>query len=173
MANLRRVFPWVCAALVLLGVFVGVPLLSASRGLERAWRAVLSDVEDGDWAAFEAKLAPNYRDNFGATRPESIRRFKLARQQFLSLSISREQIETSLDSSGRAATTKALIRLRGTGVGGAAQAMDSAGRTTEPVIFKWQRPSWKPWDWQLVLIEHREAAELFNSLERQAAALGL
>jgi hypothetical protein len=34
--------------------------------------------------------------------------------------------------------------------------MEAAGDLREPFTFDWQQRSWKPWDWVLVRMEHRE-----------------
>jgi hypothetical protein len=100
----RRLLTWLLAAILAIVIFVAAPLFSPQRGLERAWRQTLADVEDGDWTAFEARLDPSYRDNFGADRTESLRKFKFARKQFLALTINREGIETSLSADKKQAT---------------------------------------------------------------------
>lgn len=160
---------------LLLGVALaaGLPWLSPTRGVERAWQGTLRSLEKNDFEAFSAYLDSNYRDGFGLDREGVVTLARTVRGQFFICTITREQSEIVLDPDKQVARSRALIRLGGQGSPVATAAIQASATTTLPTLFRWRRASWKPWDWLLVGVDNAEAAKNIAQLERQASGSGL
>lgn len=168
----RRVLLVALAAILALGLLLGLPWLSPSRGVERAWKGVVSAMEDNDRERLAAYLADNYKDGFGLDRDGALRLAASMRGQFVVCTIRRERPELVMDVNKKAAVTRALIRLGGQGSPLATAAIQASQASQTPTEFRWRRASWKPWDWRLVSVENADAARGIDRFQREAAQLG-
>lgn len=170
----RRAVLIALGLLAVLALVLGLPWLSPSRGVERAWRGVVSAIEDKDQEALAAYLSDNYRDGFGLDRAGALELAATIRGHFAVCTIRREQPELVMDATTRrAATTRALIRLGGQGSPVAQGAIQASQASQTPTEFRWRRASWKPWDWKLISVENPDAARGLARFQREAASFGL
>ena len=169
----RRIVLVALAALLLLALVLGIPWLSPARGVERAWKNVISAIEENEKETLAAYLSENYKDGFGLDREGALKLAATVRGQFVACSIRRERPELVMDVNKKAAVSRALIRLDGQGTPLANAAVQASKASRTPTEFRWRRASWKPWDWRLVSVENADAARGISRLEREAASFGI
>ena len=169
----RRILLIAAGALLLVALMLGLPWLSPSRGVERAWGNVISAIESNDKEALSAYLADNYKDGFGLDREGALKLAATVRGQFAMCSIRRERSELVMDVNKKAAITRAVVRLEGQGSPLATAAVQASQASQTPTEFRWRRASWKPWDWRLVSVENADAARGIARFQREAASFGL
>lgn len=159
--------------LLVTGLFVGLPWLSAKKGVERAWDGTIEALADNDIEALKELLDVNYHDGFGLDREGAVALAKTIRGQFVLCTIKREQSELVLDPGKQSATSRAVIRLGGQGSPVATAVIQASAASSTPTIFRWRRASWKPWDWKLAAVDNADAAKGINQLQRELPAAGL
>ncbi|MBC8008503.1 MAG: hypothetical protein H7067_00220 [Burkholderiales bacterium] len=159
--------------LLIVALLVGVPWLSPARGVQRSWDGVVAAIEDNDMEELGRYLGTDYKDGFDLDREGAIRLAKQLRQQFLVCTIRRESAELTMDTSGKSAVTRAVIRLGGHGTPVAQNAVAASAMSHTPTAFRWRRTSWKPWDWRLVSVDNPDASRALATFQRQAAQAGL
>ena len=169
----RRVSLVALAALLVVALLLGLPWLSPARGVERAWKGVVSAIEDNDREALAAYLSDNYKDGFGLDRDGALKLASTLRGQFVVCSIHRERPELVMDAIKRAAISRAVMRLDGQGTPLATAAIQASQASQTPTEFRWRRVSWKPWDWRLVSVENADAARGIARFQREAASFGI
>jgi hypothetical protein len=169
----RRFLLIALGLLAALALLLGLPWLSPTRGVERAWKNVISAIEENDRETLAAHLADNYQDGFGLDRAEALHLIATIRGQFLVCTIRRDQPELVMDPSKHSALTRALIRVDGQGTPLATAAIQASQATRTPTEFRWRRASWRPWDWHLVSVDNADAAQGITRFQRQADQLGL
>jgi hypothetical protein len=76
--------------LLVTGLFIGLPWLSATRGVERAWDGAIEALADNDIEAFKDYLDVNYHDGFGLDREGAAALAKTIRGQFVLCARSRQ-----------------------------------------------------------------------------------
>lgn len=159
--------------LLIVALLVGVPWLSPTRGVQRAWDGVVAAIEDNDMEALGAYLGNDYKDGFDLDREGALGLAKQVRQQFMVCTIRRENAELSMDPSDKSAVTRALIRLGGHGTPVAQNAIAASAASQTATSFRWRRNSWKPWDWRLVSVDNADASRALSNFQRQASQMGL
>lgn len=169
----RRILLVAAGVFLLVALLLGIPWLSPARGVERAWKNLVSAIEDNDQAELGAYLKEDYKDGFGLDREAALRLAATVRGQFLVCTIRRELPELVMDVNKKAAVTRAIIRLDGQGTALATAAIQASQASQTPTEFRWRRNSWKPWDWRLVSVENIDAARGIARFEREAASFGL
>lgn len=169
----RKTLLLAAGALLILALLLGLPWLSPSRGVERAWKHLVEAIEQNDREALSGALGADYRDGFGLDRDGALQLAATLRGQFIVCTIRRERPELVMDANKRAAITRALIRLDGHGTPVATAAIQASQAGQTPTVFRWRRNSWKPWDWRLVSVENADAARGISRLQREAAQLGV
>ena len=169
----RRVLLTIGGLLLALALWLALPFLSASRGVERAWDDFLSALEDNDMTELGRLLGDDYADGFGLDRAECLKLAASIRGQFVVCTVRREQSELVLDPSNKSAVTRGFIRLGGQGSPAAQAAIQASTSSQTPTAFRWRRNSWKPWDWRLVSIDNADAARALARFQRDLGALGL
>ena len=75
---------------VLFALTIGVPWLSAERGVDRAWHGLLDDIEGNDIENVAAVIDAEYADAWGLKREEVVKVVETMRRQFLTCSITRD-----------------------------------------------------------------------------------
>ena len=114
----------------------------------------LQRIEERDWAGAGNHLAINYRDDWGDDRQLMINRLRLGLRFFSSLGITPKNPQIHLEAS--AASWKGRIELSGSGDEMAPQAINEINRLTTPFELRWEKQSWKPWDWKLTKVSNEE-----------------
>jgi len=160
---------------VLFGIalFAGLPWLSPTRGVERAWQGSLRALEKNNLEAFDAYLDVTYKDGFGLDRAGAVSLAKTMRSHFLICTITRESIETVLAPGSKSAASRAIIRLGGQGSPVATAAIQASANSHSPTLFRWRRNSWQPWDWKLISVDNSDAARAVGQFQRDAGSFGL
>ena len=169
----RRALLIALASLLLVALLIGIPWLSPARGVERAWKNVVSAIEENDQDSLASYLGQDYKDGFGLDRGETLRIAAGIRRQFLVCTIRLERPTIVMDVNKHAAITRALIRLDGQGTSLATAAIQASQASQTPTEFRWRRNSWKPWDWRLISVENNDAARGIASLARYRDSSGL
>lgn len=152
----------------LFALTIGVPWLSPSRGVERAWHGLLDDIEGNDIEDVAAVIDAEYADAWGLKREEVVKVLETMRRQFLTCAITRDAgRERSLSADKRRATIRAVVRVEGTGSPVAQMIVQATRQGEARTTFEWVRRSWKPWDWMLVRIENPQATPGVRRLQRE------
>ena len=143
---------WFC----LLALFAGLALwwwLQPERQVRRAQTRLIAAIEGKDFAAFERLLADDYRDRWGHDKAIVLARTKDVFQQFLFLTIVRE--EKGLDFRGADWVLREKITLNGSGGPLAMFAKDEVNRLREPFVVTWRRKG-GPTEWVVSAVEQPE-----------------
>lgn len=142
---------------LILAVIVGIwlaRLWGAENQVRLHTQHLLSRVEERDWLGAGDFLAVNYHDEWGDDRQLMMNRLRLGLRFFSSLTITARAGQIHLD--GDAATWSAQIQIAGSGSEMAPEAVEEINRLTTPFELRWQKQSWKPWDWKLVQVRNSE-----------------
>ena len=169
----RRLLLVAAGALLVVALVLGIPWLSPTRGVERAWKNVIGAIEQNDRDTLALYLGTDYKDGFGLDREGALKLAASVRGQFLVCAIRRERPELVMDAGKKAAVARAIIRLDGQGSPLATAAIQASRASQTPTEFHWRRRSWKPWDWRLVSVENADAARGIARFQREAASFGL
>lgn len=169
----RRPLIWLSTILVFTFIWLGLPWLSSERGVKRSWDRVTEAIEKRDYETLGKYLQDDYRDGFGLGRAEALEVLTSVRAHFIVCWIQREAPELVMDPQGKAAISRAIIRLGGQGSPIAQAAIQASNTTSTPTTFRWRKNTWKPWDWRLVSIENPDATRALQTFQRQASSLGL
>jgi len=154
--------------IVLFALTIGLPWLSPSRGVERAWHGLLDDIEGNDIEDVAAAIDSGYADAWGLKREEVVNVVETMRRQFLTCSITRDAArERTVSADKRRATIRAVVRVDGTGSPIAQMIVQASQQGEVRTTFEWVRRSWKPWDWTLVRIENPQAGPGVRRLRQE------
>ena len=153
---------------VLFALTIGVPWLSPTRGVERAWHTLIDGVEGNDWEDVAAVIDAEYADAWGLERAEVLRVLETMRRQFLTCAITRDAgHERTMSADKRRSVIRAMVRVEGTGSPVAHLIVQSSQQGEVRTTFEWVRRSWKPWDWTLVRIDNPQATPGVRRLLRE------
>jgi hypothetical protein len=152
--NLKRWF-----SVVLLLILLGVGAWWCfGRGPQAevlaAQAALLKKVEKRAWGSVKARLAEDYRDDYGHDRESAIEDAQTAFGGFLSLKIQGE-LDT-LQAVPDLAMVKMRLRLEGHGLGFSDVVVARLNQLNEPWFFHWHKRGIWPWSWRLVQVHHNE-----------------
>lgn len=114
----------------------------------------LKAVERRKWDTAGGFVAEHYSDRWGHDKENVLRDARAVFQQFLFLTIQSDPESASL--TGRDAEIRAPVKIAGQGGPVADYVIGKVNTLRAPFVFAWTRRSWKPWDWQLVRIDHPE-----------------
>lgn len=114
----------------------------------------LSQIEERDWAGAGEFLAANYRDDWGDDRQLMINRLRFGLRFFNTLTITAKEMRIQVEESG--AIWSARVQIAGAGSDVVPQALEEINRLTTPFELRWQKQSWKPWDWKLGKVSNSE-----------------
>ena len=137
----------------LLGVWL-TQLWGTEKQVKLHTEHFLQRIEKRDWAGAGKFLAANYQDEWGDDRELMINRLRLGLRMFSSLTIMAREAQVEMEDS--AATWRARIQIAGGGSELAPTAVAEINRLTTPFTFRWEKQSWKPWDWKLSGIHNQE-----------------
>ncbi len=119
-----------------------------------AQAALLKKVENRSWGSVKARLADDYRDDYGHDRESAIEDAQTALGGFLSLTIHGE-LDT-LQAVPDLAMVKMRLRLEGHGLGFSDVVVARLNQLNEPWFFHWHKRGIWPWSWRLVQVHHNE-----------------
>jgi len=122
------------------------------RQLGHRWEGFLDAFSTRRWGAVDAFLSPGYQDPWGHTRQNLKRHAIYALRGFTHLEICAET--ATIIRTGETAAISAVVRITGSGGYLAKQTRHAVNTVFSPSQFKWERQSWRPWDWRLFSIEN-------------------
>lgn len=114
----------------------------------------LDQIEERDWAGAGEFLAANYRDDWGDDRQLMINRLRFGLRFFNTLTITTKETRIQVEESG--AIWSARVQIAGAGSDVVPEAIEEINRLTTPFELRWQKQSWKPWDWKLEKVRNSE-----------------
>jgi hypothetical protein len=115
---------------------------------------LLRQIEERKWAGAGEFLAANYRDDWGDDRQLMISRLRVGLRFFNTLTITAKETRIQVEESG--AIWSARLQITGAGSDVPPQAVEEINRLTSPFELRWQKQSWKPWDWKLDKVSNSE-----------------
>lgn len=147
----RSIIP--TAALLLLGLAVFLFVLwSPERQVRLHQEHLLAAVSDKKWARVASFIAEDYSDRWGHDKAFVVRAAGEVFAQFFALELSmQDPVLSAHDGNGE---VSARLIAKGSGSPFAQMAIDTLQGLPEPFTFRWQKRSWKPWDWSLTHIDH-------------------
>jgi hypothetical protein len=158
---------------VLFALTIGLPWLGPARGVDRAWHALLDDIEGNEIEDVAAVIDADYADAWGLKREDVVQVVETMRRQFLTCSITRDAgRERTVSADKRRATIRAVVRVDGTGSPVAQMIVEASRQGEVRTTFEWVRRSWKPWDWTLVRIDNPQATPGVRRLQRESGVTG-
>jgi hypothetical protein len=113
---------------------------------------ILKSIEKRNWSSFAKFIAADYSDRWKHDRTFVLRESREIFRHFFAVEI--ESGNTQQMISGGKGLVTAQIRLAGNGTPIAELVKQEVNSLREPFSFEWKRKSWKPWDWQLVRLDH-------------------
>jgi hypothetical protein len=147
----RSIIPTVAVALVALAVFL-IVLWSPERQARLHQEHLLGAVSDKNWARVASFIAEDYSDRWGHDKTFVLQATREVFAQFFALELSMQDPVLSVrDGAGE---VSARLIAKGSGGPFAQMAIDRLQSLPEPFTFRWQKRSWKPWDWALVRVDH-------------------
>lgn len=114
-------------------------------------------LESGDFDAFAALLADDYRDTWGHDKTFVQGKAREVFSQFATLDIERE--ERGLEPGGATWVLREKMSMIGIGGALAMAVRERVNRLQEPFVMTWRQQSWKPWDWQLTHVAQPEISQ--------------
>jgi hypothetical protein len=112
----------------------------------------LKAVERRSWSRMRNFLADNYSDRWGHDKEIVMQGVSSVFRQFIFVTV--EHAERSIELGAGDATVRSMVKISGNGGALAQFAMTKVNKLSEPFEFEWRKQSWKPWDWQLVRVDH-------------------
>src|SRR5262249_48438844 len=140
-----------------LAVIVGIWLIrlwGAENQVRLHAEHLLHQIEERDWQGAGEFLAVSYHDDWGDDRQLMISRLRLGLRFFSSLTITAKEVQIHFEDA--TATWSARIQIAGSGSEMAPQAVEEINRLTTPFELRWEKQSWKPWDWKLAKVSNPE-----------------
>jgi len=154
-------------ALISAAVLVGAALYAAwlwqpARQVRRHTAHFLKAVEGRSWDTAGGFVAEDYSDRWGHDKENVLADARAVFAQFLFLTIQAEPEDATV--TGGSAEIRSPVKLAGRGGPLAELVVGRVNGLRAPFVFTWQQRSWKPWDWQLVRLDHPEL-EIENGRE--------
>jgi hypothetical protein len=147
----RAIFSSAALALAGLAVFL-IVLWAPGRQVRLHQEHLLAAVSDKNWARVASFIAEEYSDRWGHDKAFVGEAAREVFAQFLAVDVSMES--PVLTVRARQGEVSARLVAKGSGSPLAQMVVERLQEMPEPFTFRWQKHSWKPWDWQLVRIDH-------------------
>ena len=149
--NLKNIALWVGGlfAVGLVGLFWWA---QPERQVLRAQGRLFSTVEDRNFEAMSLLIAEDYRDRWQQDKEIVLRGCREVFSQFMMLTI--ERSDSRIERKGDSWQLSEKVTLKGLGGPLAMYARDEVNKLREPFAMTWRRKSWKPWDWELIAVDH-------------------
>jgi len=148
---IRKYAPTAAAALLALALFL-LWLWKPERQVRLHTSHFLKNVERRNWDSARKFLAEDYTDRWDHTAESAMVDAREAFRQFLFLTV--ENRTDSCEMAGDRATARTVVKVSGNGGPVAQLVMERVNTLSGPFTFDWRKASWKPWDWQLVRVDH-------------------
>ncbi len=148
----RITFP-ILLALAAIGLFL-LTLWSPERQVTLHQRNFLKAVSKRNWERAASFIADEYSDRWGHDKGNVIELGREGFRHFLFLDIEmKEERITVLEKLGRVETE---LNVTGSPASIADGLIDRVESVRQPFSFRWERRSWKPWDWKLIEFDQPE-----------------
>ena len=153
MSNRSVLVGGACAGFIVV-VFL-FSLWQPEKQIRRHQRQLESAIEDADWAEFRELLSDRYSDRWGHDKEFVISR---AREVFRPFTMSiKGEIQSLAVEEGRGEVrTRLQIDPKIGDPRFSFGVIRRANSLAEPWVFRWEKQSWKPWDWQLLYVDQPE-----------------
>jgi hypothetical protein len=147
----------------LIGIAVGLAVLISAyavydfqpkRQLKKAHHKLMTAAEARDWNRVGELVAESYHDASGLTKSTAVASAREVFANFLVLGV--EAPADSVTVQAESGSVSAVIRLTGSGNPIAQMVIEQVNVVQTPFVFRWQKQSWKPWDWQLTEVQPPE-----------------
>ena len=149
--NLKNIALWV-GGLFVVG-FVGLFWWAQpERQVRRAQGRFFSTVENRNFEAMSLLITEDYRDRWQQDKAIVTRGCREVFSQFMMLTI--ERADSRIERRGDSWELREKVTMKGLGGPLAMYARDEVNRLREPFAMTWRRRSWKPWDWELIAVDH-------------------
>ncbi len=112
----------------------------------------LESLEDRHWKSFASDISESYSDRWHHDKNFLLQNTEEVFRQFLFLSITQTPGELLVGDGS--ATYSVSLRLSGSGGPLGQMAIDRVNSLQGPFTFRWEKQSWKPWDWKLGEANH-------------------
>ena len=126
--------------------------LKPERQVRRAQGRLISSVEKRNFEAMASLLAEDYSDRWQHDKAIVLRECREVFRQFLTLTI--ERADFGIEMKDDRWVLREKLTLKGLGGPIAMFARDEVNALREPFAMTWRRRSWKPWDWEMVSVNH-------------------
>ena len=113
---------------------------------------LISHFSDKKFKKCAPYFSDTYLDQWSFNKDDIMLSIRDIGGQFLILHITMEDFTVS--TGDQAATSSAVLRLRGSGSAGAQIVVGEANRVKTPFVFHWRKESWRPSSWRIHRIEN-------------------
>jgi len=147
----RSIVPTAIVLLLGLAIFL-VVLWAPERQIRLHQEHLLSAISDKNWARVASFIAEDYSDRWGHDKAFVTQAAREVFAQFFALELTMSQpVLSRRDQNGE---VSGRLIAKGSGGPFAQMAIDKLQELREPFTFRWQKRSWKPWDWTLTRVDH-------------------
>ncbi len=116
---------------------------------------LLDAMADRNWGEVSQLIADHYSDDWGFTKETGLDYSQQLFQQFTRLSFEPRTIEVTLSNNQQIGEARTKFQVDGTSRSPIATiAQTQLNALAEPFTFTWEQQSWKPFDWQLIKLDH-------------------
>ena len=122
------------------------------RQVRRAQGRLFSTVEKRNFDAMALLIAEDYRDRWQQDKAFVLRGCREVFSQFVMLGIDRA--DSHAERRGDSWVLREKVTMKGLGGPLAMYARDEVNKLREPFAMTWRKRSWKPWDWELIAVDH-------------------
>lgn len=122
------------------------------RQVRRAQARLFSTVEKRNFDAMSLLVAEDYRDRWQQDKAIVLRGCREVFSQFMTLRI--ERADSQIERGGDSWLLREKLTMKGLGGPLAMVARDEVNRLREPFAMMWRQRTWKPWDWELIALDH-------------------
>ena len=140
------------ASLLLAWVIFLIWLWRPEQQVRLHQRDLFAALEDRDWDEIRSLMSDNYSDRWRHDKEFVLREAREVFRQFIVLEVTGEITDIGMEDG--AADVTSTLTMRGRGGPVAEFAMTRVNALRRPWEFRWERRSWKPWDWALVHVNH-------------------
>ena len=127
-------------------------LWQPQRQVELHQRHFLMAAQDRQWGKFDSFFGDDFRTPAGQDRAWALQQSHEVLRQFIALEIRTSNPQSTI--TGDTAHVSNVLHIEGSGTQLAGMAKSAVNQSTAPFAFTWKRKSWKPWDWQLISVDH-------------------
>jgi hypothetical protein len=115
-------------------------------------RHLFAALEDRNWDRIRSLMSDNYSDRWRHDKEFVLREAREVFRQFIVLQVTGEILEVMMEEG--AGDVSSTLEMKGKGGPVAEFAMSRVNALRRPWAFRWEKQSWKPWDWVLVRVDH-------------------